>query len=187
MPEIIITDQDNLRREFQATMDRVGSGLAQRAFRLALNKEGRKTFTQVKRALVKQTSIKYGTINQAMTFKASANNDLSIVIRGKGRHISTKEFGARQTKKGVRAKVWGKTQTYPGTFIVQILGGHVFHRTSDERFPIKKHWGPSIPVEMVKDESVETFNASGPVILAEATRVLGLIMDGTIKAPPSGG
>ena len=61
---------------------------------------------------------------------------------------------------------------FPGAFmgprpgaIAPKLRGHVFIRTSNKRLPIKKLYGPSIPKEMIKDQSAATFQAEAPAIL----------------------
>ena len=71
--------------------------------------------------------------------------------------MSLKEFGARQTAKGVSAAPWGKRRVFPHAFIAPTLGGHVFIREGRSRLPIRKLWGPAIPREMVKDQSKEAF------------------------------
>ena len=54
-------------------------------------------------------------------------------------------FGAKQFSYGVRAKIWGRAQTYRSAFIVGRFGGNVFKRTSKARFPIEQLWGPAVP------------------------------------------
>ena len=61
--------------------------------------------------------------------------------------------------------MWGRRQTYLSVFIVAKYGGNVFHRTSRKRFPIQRMFGPSIPKEMVRDETLETFEQSGNAIM----------------------
>ena len=43
--------------------------------------------------------------------------DETYTINIKSRYKNVIEFGARQTKKGVSAKVWGKRRVYKGAFI----------------------------------------------------------------------
>lgn len=127
------------------------------ALRRAINHTGDKARTQVARALVKQTGLRYGRVRQVMkAHRAGAMLVYRIVARDGW--TSLKEFGARQTLAGVSAAPWRKRRVFPHTFIVQSLGGHVFERTGSARYPIKKLWGPAVPVEMVKDQTKETFD-----------------------------
>jgi hypothetical protein len=54
--------------------------------------------------------------------------------------------------------------------------GNVFHRTSKKRFPIQKMFGPSIPKEMVKDETLGTFEQSGNAVMDRAMHELSRIL-----------
>lgn len=128
-----------------------------RAVALALNRTAETARGKVTRALVKQTGLKFGVIRKATSiWRANAGN-LSAEIRTKGGFTSLKEFGARQTKKGVSAAPWGRRQVFDGTFIVRRYGGHVYKREGRARFPIQKLYGPAIPVEMVKGQSAQAF------------------------------
>lgn len=136
------------------------------ALRLAVNHTGAKAFTGVKRALARQVGLpQYKIVAKGglRTVKATYES-LDFQIRSRGRFLSLKDFGARQLKRGVRAKVWGRWQLFPTTFmgprpgvIAAALGGHVFDRVSRKRLPIRRLWGPAIPREMVRDQSAEEF------------------------------
>jgi hypothetical protein len=127
------------------------------ALRRAINHTGDKARTQIGRALVKQTGLKYGKVRQALRTVPAGNVSLVYRIIAHGGFTSLKEFGARQTKRGVSAAPWGKRHLFPHAFIAPSLGGHVFIRTGKGRFPIHKLWGPAIPAEMVKAESRAAF------------------------------
>ena len=58
-------EADDVRIRFEAACNRLGEGEARRAFSMALNKEGRKSFTQLRRSLALQSSIPRGAINAA--------------------------------------------------------------------------------------------------------------------------
>jgi hypothetical protein len=129
------------------------------ALRRAINHTGDKARTQIGRALVKQTGLKYGKIREAL-HTSRAGSSLTYLIVARDGYVSLKEFAARQTQKGVSAAPWGKRRVFPRTFIVASLGGHVFERKGPGRFPIRKLWGPAIPVEMVKDQTKEAFETT---------------------------
>lgn len=181
MARVIFAEADNVRIKFEATVTRVGSGLAKTVFSRAMNTEGRKSYTAVKRAIAKQTSIKVGDVARSMSFKPSRPNALETRVIGKGRHFPLSYFGAKQFSYGVRAKVWGAAQTYPHAFIVKRYGGGAYKRLSAKRFPIKQLWGPAIPVELVKDETLATWRRGVPDVSKEAMRLLGLMISGKVK------
>ena len=78
---------------------------------------------------------------------------MSTVTSGTGRHLPLSFFGAKQFSYGVRAKIWGRAQTFRSAFVVKRYGGGVFKRTGKARFPIEQLWGPSVPKEMLRDEA----------------------------------
>ncbi len=174
--QIVLKDLDQTRIRYEAMVQRVGDGNATLAFSRALNHEGRKSFTAVKRALRKQTDIPPGIISAAMTFKSSSKQNLSTIISGAGRELPLRLFRPAQFSYGVRAKVWGKHQIYRSAFIVARYGGNVFHRTLRKRLPIQQMFGPSIPKEMVKDQTLDAFAQSGNAIMDRAMHELARIL-----------
>lgn len=174
--KLVIKDLDQTRVRYEAMIKAVGDRQAGVAFSRALNHEGRKSFTAVKRSLRKQTDIPPGIIAAAMQFKSSSQKNLRTIISGRGRELPLRLFRPRQFKYGVRAKVWGKHQTYPSNFIVAKLSGNVFHRTTRKRLPIQRTFGPSVPKEMVKDRSLETFEQSGNAVMERAMHELSRIL-----------
>lgn len=142
----------------------------------ALNRTIERARTQVTRALREQTGLKFGTIRAATSILKAGPGSLHAELRAKGGYTSLKEFGARQTKKGVSAAPWGRRQVFDGTFIVRRYGGHVYKREGARRFPIQKLYGPAIPVEMVKGQSRLAFYAEVESFLPEELgRQLGRI------------
>lgn len=128
----------------------------------ALNHTGKKAHTQVKRTLVKETGLKAKDVAEGLSQQKAKTSNLEYAIVGRGRHMSLRAFGARQTKKGVSAKPWNKRRVFKGFFIVEKLGGQVFaktnevgwHKTRPRRKPaIEKKWGPSLPRELIRGES----------------------------------
>jgi hypothetical protein len=156
----------------------VGERDAKRAFNRALNSEGGKIRTQVRRALRKQTGAKARLVNrETRSFRSSFSN-LVYKIEARGDHLGLSHFPPRQFSYGVRAKPYGRVQRFEGAFLVGSLGNNAFVRTTSARFPIKKMFGPAIPKEMVQDETKRTFEEIQPDVLAEATRQLQRIVDG---------
>ncbi|MBP2147943.1 phage tail protein [Xanthobacter flavus] len=124
----------------------------------ALNRTAERARTDITRALVKQTGLKFGRIRSATSLWRASAGSLQAEIKAKGGYTSLKEFSARRTAKGVSAAPWGRRQVFDGTFIVRRYGGHVYKREGARRFPIQKLYGPAIPVEMVKGQSLAAFN-----------------------------
>lgn len=153
----------------------------------AANYEGRKAFTQVKRALRKQTSIPSAVVQRSVKFFPASTSvgRMEVAIHGSGRELSLKLFRARQFKAGVRAHVWGKSKMYKGGFmgprpgvIAPKLAGHAFVRAGKSRLPISKMFGPSIAKEIVKDESAQAFYASAPRIIERVGKEIAAVMRG---------
>ena len=174
--DIRISLADQVLSRFGNQLGALGGGLARTVMARALNHEGDKGRTQVKRALVRQTGIKFGMVNKAMkTVRASANM-LTYVLEAKGDETNVSFFGARQGKRGVSAAPWGRRQVFKSTFMIAGYGGRTYKRTSGNRFPIKAVYGPNIARELVKNETAAAFrNASGGIadrVAHEIARVL---------------
>ena len=120
---LVFLDADDVRIRFEAACKRLGEGDARRAFSMALNKEGRKSFTAMRRALSQQSSIPRGAVNAATRFKGATPTTLSTTTSGSGRHLPLSSFGAKQFSYGVRAEIWGRAQTFRSAFVVKRYGG----------------------------------------------------------------
>jgi hypothetical protein len=77
----------------------------------------------------------------------------------------------------VRAKVWGKHQQYRSAFIVGKYAGGAYKRLTARRFPIRQLYGPSVGKELVKDQSLATFEASMPNVSARALHELKRLLE----------
>ena len=64
--QLIISASDEVLARYGNALAALGEGQARTALSRALNHEGDKGRTRVKRALVKQTGIKYGAVDKAM-------------------------------------------------------------------------------------------------------------------------
>lgn len=169
------------RQQFEAACFRVGQGVARKAFARAINHEMARTMTPIKRIVAKQTSAKYRDVNRQIGLLRANGASLKAAIRAVGGAMPLKDFGARQFSYGVSARVWGRRQRFKSAFIVNSLGGHAFTRSTKDRTPIDKMWGPIIPREMMKVEPVSEFDAGSQAVQARAMHELARIMDGTVK------
>ena len=122
----------------------------QKAMVTALNKVGAEVVTQAKRELKDATGLKAGTVGKKIAKDKARRGDEEYSIFIKSRYLNVIEFGARQTKRGVSAKVWGKRKIYRGAFIG---GGRnsgkqlVFKKRKDNPKKIKALHGASLPRE----------------------------------------
>ena len=83
----------------------------------------------------------------------------------KNPHKNVIEFGARQTKKGVSAKVWGKRRVYKGAFIgsgrnsgKQLVFARTSGATKSGKIRIKALHGASLPREFHREDMEKIFN-----------------------------
>lgn len=186
--QLIIRPLDQVLARYADAMSGLTPAQTHKVMARAMNYEGRKAFTQVKRALHVQTSISRGDITKGTRFKqasVASGNALEVIIEGRGSEIPLKRFGARQFTYGVRAKVWGRMQQYPGQFmgprpgvIASKLHGRTFVRSSKARLPIEQTFGPSIPKEIVKDQSAAAFYASTDAILNRVGKEIAAVLRG---------
>lgn len=130
---------------------------APQAIARTLNWVGDVARTQVTRTLAAETGVSYGTVRKQLRVKRARATDLNYDIGVSGAHIPLAEFKARQAKLGVSAAPWGQRRVFAHTFIVPKLGGQVFVREGKGRFPIRKLWGPSLPVELLRGKAPEAF------------------------------
>jgi len=145
----------------------------------ALNHTGAKARTAMIRSLTKQTGLKRKVIVRALKVNPVKYGNPKIgrldarssyIIESRGGNISLKYFDAREVRKGVSAKPWGKRRLYPGTFIrgglhpnrvgISKLGGHVFRNVEGGKWRGKIEKVKSnltIPEEMVQGATEAAF------------------------------
>ena len=92
--QVFFLEADDVRTRFEVACTRLGESEARRAFSMALNKEGRKSFTQLRRSLVQQSSIPRGAVNAATRFQSATRATMSTVTSGTGRNLPQSFFGA---------------------------------------------------------------------------------------------
>jgi len=132
----------------------------QKAMVTALNKVGAEVFTQAKRELKDATGFKAGVVAKGMKKDKARRGDEEYSIFIKSRYKNVIEFGARQTKKGVTAKVWGKRRIYRGAFIGSGRNSGkqlVFKKRSDNPKKIRALHGASLPREFHRQDMESIF------------------------------
>jgi len=132
----------------------------QKAMVTALNKVGAEVVTQAKRELRDATGLKAGVVAKGLKKDKARRGDEEYSIFIKSRYKNVIEFGARQTKRGVSAKVWGKRKIYRGAFIG---GGRnsgkrlVFKKLKDNPKRIEALHGASLPREFHRQDMESIF------------------------------
>lgn len=189
MATISIRPLDGIMERYGHDLAQLGSpAKVQRVIARAANYEGRKSLTQVRRALVTQTSIPRPVVVKGTRFLPASTGGggaVQTAIQGTGKPLSLKVFGAKQNASGVTATVWGHRQQFDGGFrgprpgaIAPRLGGHAFVRTSAKRTPIKKMFGPGIANELIKDQSAAAFRNSLPLIINRVGKEIAAVLRG---------
>lgn len=155
---LIFEPRDQILARYGNALAALGEGKARIALSRALNHEGDKGRTQVKRALVKQTGIKYSAIDKAVLTVRSTPATLTYALKARGDETNIAWFGGAQRRKGVSAAPWNKRRIFARSFIVPRFG-RAFVRTSKSRLPIRPLYGPNLARELVKDSSAAVWQA----------------------------
>jgi len=125
-----------------------------REIAIAVNKTSKKTQSAIAKDIGKEIATAQKNIKKTIGIrkKATKTDPVAVVVQSKTRRLSLREFGARQTGKGVSYKV-SKTagrKVIPGAFqgprpgvIKTSWRGHAFKRAGKTRLPIIKLMGPS--------------------------------------------
>ena len=126
----------------------------------ALNKMGKEVVTQAKRELKEATGLKAGTVAKKITKDKARRGDEEYTIRIKSKYLNLIEFNARQTKRGVSAKAWGKRKIYRGAFVGSGRNSGkqlVFKKVRGSK-QIKAVHGASLPREFERQDMESLFN-----------------------------
>ena len=133
----------------------------QKALVTSLNKIGAEVFTQAKRELKDATGLKVGVVAKGLKKDKARKGDETYSIHIKSRYLNVIEFGARQTKKGVSAKVWGKRKVYRGAFIGSGRNSGkqlVFKKRKNAPKRIEALHGASLPRKFERQDMAKIFN-----------------------------
>lgn len=133
--------------------------LYQRALSAALNKAATRARSRFVKKLAKEVGLKQKDVRAFTTIRKGRPGELEALVEFNGRALNLIRFNAKQFKKGVRAKPWGKSRMHKGTFIAN-KGRTVFTRHGEApRLPIYPVFGPSVPREAAKDHVVTEVDA----------------------------
>jgi hypothetical protein len=173
--QLVINATDQVLARYGNQLAALGESQARTAMSRALNHEGDKGRTQVKRALVKQTGIKYGAVDKAMATIRSTPATLTYQLKARGAETNIAWFGGRQRGKGVSAAPWNKRRIFRHAFIVPRFG-RAFIRTSNKRLPIRWVYGPNVARELVKDTSAAAWRNGVANIVARIGHEIGRML-----------
>ena len=126
----------------------------------ALNKVGAEVVTQAKKELAGATGLKQKVVNKKITKDQARKGDEEYSIFIKSRYLNVIEFGAKKTKKGVSANVWGKRRIYRGAFIGSGRNSGkrlVFKKLKDDPKRIEALHGASLPREFHRQDMEKIF------------------------------
>ena len=87
---------------------------------------------------------------ETKVIKASASKAMTAVVENKDQATTLGEYGSPVWSKlmtGAEAMTWNRRRVFLGTFFAK---GEVFIRTTKERYPLAKLFGPVIPNELSK-------------------------------------
>lgn len=161
--QLIIDAQDQVLARYGNALAALGEGQARTALSRALNHEGDKGRTQVKRAIVIQIGNKYGAVDKATATVRATSTTLTYTLKAHGDETNIAWFGGAQRRKDVSAAPWNKRCTFARLFIVPRFR-RAFVLTSKRRLPIRPRYGPNLARELVKDSiSCLTSGAPNPV------------------------
>ena len=153
----VVVSTDSIMSRYADKILALGDQRSHVAFARALNHEGDKGKTPVKRALVKATGVKYGLINRGMKTRRASAGNLSYTLEQSGNETNIGLFGAVQRKSGVSAAPWNIRRVFRskdgarGSFINPNTG-KVLIRTTSASYPLEPLFGPNLAREIVKDE-----------------------------------
>ena len=148
-------------KEAMRNLRNVPKKYVQKALVTSLNKIGAEVFTQAKRELRDATGLKAGVVAKGLKKDKARKGDETYSIFIKSRYKYVIEFGARQTKKGVSAKVWGKRRVYKGAFIGSGRNSGkklVFGKSKRKKNKLKALHGASLPREFHREDMAKIFN-----------------------------
>ncbi|WP_099863766.1 hypothetical protein [Pararhizobium haloflavum] len=183
-PLVVIETRDEVLERYGNMLGALGEREAHKALARAVNRVTNTVHSRVVRAVAKQTSLTAGRVRKEIKkrqVRPGGMGALEGVIWATGRPLPLKEFRPKQFSWGVRAKVWGQTQRFPGAFIyagtyrsgIYVGNGHVFTNTrgpntrSGRNNAVEMMFGPSIPEEMVRGESRRTFEQTVATMLPQ--------------------
>ena len=121
-----------------------------KAAQAALNRAAGSAYSASVKAMARETGMKQKDIRAGVKLRKARMGNLTAAIEGRGRPLNLIRFAAKQLKKSVKAKPWGKTRTYRQRVFIANQGRTVFIRDK-ETGKIRGMYGASIARELVRE------------------------------------
>lgn len=188
MSTVNIRFSDDELTRFQNMLGAVGEKKGRIALARAVNRVTRTVEGRVIRAIVKQSSIPRALVKKSIKTRLASHKGggrLQGTISAIGDDLSLRHFKSKQFSFGVKARIYGKWERFPGTFIwagtyrsgQAVANEHVWQRTTSKSFPIEMMRGPAVPDELIRDQSEQIFQSTVATMLPsraihELTRLL---------------
>jgi hypothetical protein len=172
--------------ELIESLHMVAENLAKETY-VALSKAGNKTARAMTQQVTAELNVAAKVVRKQIKIRKQRENLTVTCSLAKSPRIPLRDFKARETKKGVSARIEKKKGVthYPGAFIVKKFGGNVYTRTkSGARGPILKMKGASPFGSLVKrslNRVVEISTEEVKKQLAERIRYLNLKKQGGLN------
>ena len=162
--ELRINATDKIIAQYGARLASLSNGLARVVMARALNHEGDKARTQIKRVLVKQTGINYNQIEKSVQSHKAFAGKLSYIVEANGHETNLGQFQARETNAGINAAPWNDRQVFRGTFftpgtrkVVRRNGSKYTNKNGELKDSMTPLFGPNLARELVRDESKQAW------------------------------
>lgn len=135
----------------------------------AVNWTAQKGWTQARGELAKAMGLPQGELRPYIYTQRASFTNITWQAVGTGAPITLRAFSAVQRKRGVSARPWGQRRIFRGSFIIESLGGSVYHREGPKvlmrkgrykgkyRQAIKKMYGPAVPKVMMEEVVTRAF------------------------------
>jgi hypothetical protein len=170
MPKITISHE---LKALQKELTKTKRTIIPKAVQRALNRTGQQVQSSATRQVAKDMGIKQKDAKPAIKRSRATKLIQKVEITARGRPLNLMRFGARQTKKGVSARPWGKRRIFKGAWIGND-NRTVFKRVGKSRQPIRGMYGPGIAksFDEARPAAFKVFRERWPINFSDAMRSL---------------
>jgi hypothetical protein len=146
---IVISTQDfaKVHKALGGVLDKARKGIS-----MSINTAIRRGRTTVGKEIREVYTVSRGRIYEGLSLNFASPGNLHGSIVSKGAGVPIKEFKVKPKSAKPRAKpvitveiIKGAAKPFPGGFVVDAFGSHVFTRKSRSKFPIEKRLSVSVP------------------------------------------
>lgn len=157
MIEINVLQIERLNQIFRETPEQIPIVLSR-----AINRSAQAGRTQAAREARSKYTVRHGDVLKTLKINRAHRGNLYASISSRGELIPLIAFKPKQTNKGVSVAVKkGQRKQLKSLFLTTLKNPrhsgsatNVFGRVSAERYPLRGHYGPSIPQMIENEESM---------------------------------